>query len=448
METTLLRASCPDERNRTTSTMSCEDADSIELQSSDDEVHSSKRSVCISCPEHGTFLDLKDVQASAEGGAIRRLVIYNHLVYDVTDFQHPGGNDLLDPYIGNDITEAFDEIGHSRNAHQILGSLCVGVLMEEKDAYLKDTSGVCTCVSIMGTGRRKEAGPRAAGLKRRSIAAAAAAAASAAKDTTTDGDSVDSAGTERTNEMHEVDDEGETAGLEPHSLIDFSKPLVPQIYYLNNADYKRVVDTPHCKDDVFQLLPWERLEPLTKTQWWIVPLFWLPICSYLSWAALQQLRPLVFAGVFIFGLFAWTILEYCLHRFVFHFPEDYLPDLGWVRVVHFLLHAVHHMLPMDPLRLVMPPALLLLLSVPVYCICSLVLPQWFIWGGWPGGLTGYLLYDMIHYTTHHCAFLERINHIREMKRYHMKHHFKYPLLGFGVSTKIWDFAFGTVIPDA
>lgn len=96
----------------------------------------------------------------------------------------------------------------------------------------------------------------------------------------------------------------------------------------------------------------------------------------------------------------------------------------------------------------MPPVLLLLLSFPVYCGFSLVFPQWFVWGGWPGGLFGYVLYDMIHYTTHHFAFLERIDHIREMKRYHMRHHFKYPLLGFGVSTKIWDFVFGTAIPDA
>lgn len=244
-----------DARNRTTSTTSCNEVDSVGLQSCEDEVQRSMRSVCVSCPHHGMFIDLQDVQASAKAGASRPLVTYNHLVYDVTDFQHPGGNDLLEPYIGDDITEAFDEVGHSRNAHQMLRSLCIGVLAEERDEYLKAMGSACTCISIRGAGGRPEAGPIAA-RKRRSTASAAAAAA-AAKDTTTDGDTEDSAGTERTNEMHEVDDEG-GANLGPHTLVDFSKPLVPQIYYLNNADYKRVIDTPYCKDDVFLLLPWER----------------------------------------------------------------------------------------------------------------------------------------------------------------------------------------------
>ena len=95
---------------------------------------------------------------------------------------------------------------------------------------------------------------------------------------------------------------------------------------------------------------WCRLEPLTKTRWWQVLLVWGPVCLYLCVRSLRELCVSLSIGLFLFGLLMWSLLEYILHRFVFHFPEEKLPDNGAVRVVHFLLHAVHHMLPMDPLR--------------------------------------------------------------------------------------------------
>ena len=98
-------------------------------------------------------------------------------------------------------------------------------------------------------------------------------------------------------------------------------------------------------------------------------------------------------------------------------------------------------------RLVMPPVLLLLLSIPVYGFFSMIFPQWFVWGSWPGGLAGYLAYDLLHYETHHCVVAGRTAYVRELRRYHMKHHFKYPRLGYGVSSVFWDVVFNTAIPE-
>jgi 4-hydroxysphinganine ceramide fatty acyl 2-hydroxylase len=36
-----------------------------------------------------------------------------------------------------------------------------------------------------------------------------------------------------------------------------------------------------------------------------------------------------------------------LHRFIFH-AEWYLPDVRIIRMLHFFLHGIHHMLPNDP----------------------------------------------------------------------------------------------------
>ena len=57
-----------------------------------------------------------------------------------------------------------------------------------------------------------------------------------------------------------------------------------------------------------------------------------------------------------------------------------------------------------------------------------------------GFITGYLLYDMTHYATHH--FPMRSGYLKFLKRYHMLHHFKTP---DGVwPLTVWDYVFRTI----
>jgi 4-hydroxysphinganine ceramide fatty acyl 2-hydroxylase len=60
-----------------------------------------------------------------------------------------------------------------------------------------------------------------------------------------------------------------------------------------------------------------------------------------------------------------------------------------------------------------------------------------------GFLTGYVMYDMTHYFIHHNK--PALSYWRDLKDYHILHHYKNPKLGFGVSNKIWDYAFDTVL---
>ena len=53
-----------------------------------------------------------------------------------------------------------------------------------------------------------------------------------------------------------------------------------------------------------------------------------------------------------------------------------------------------------------------------------------------GLLTGYVVYDMIHYFIHHSSPTE--GYFKELKVYHMKHHYRDGKVGFGVSNKLWD----------
>jgi len=60
-----------------------------------------------------------------------------------------------------------------------------------------------------------------------------------------------------------------------------------------------------------------------------------------------------------------------------------------------------------------------------------------------GVLTGYILYDMTHYYIHHNK--PAAWYWRELKSYHVLHHYKNPKLGYGVSNKLWDYVFDTVL---
>ncbi|KFY94929.1 hypothetical protein V498_03643 [Pseudogymnoascus sp. VKM F-4517 (FW-2822)] len=68
-------------------------------------------------------------------------IVYNNRVYNVTPFisNHPGGEDIILQLAGKDATEAFDEVGHSKDAHDQLEELFVGVL-NKKDITINSLS--------------------------------------------------------------------------------------------------------------------------------------------------------------------------------------------------------------------------------------------------------------------------------------------------------------------
>ena len=123
---------------------------------------------------------------------------------------------------------------------------------------------------------------------------------------------------------------------------------------------------------------------------------------------------------FVMGNIIWTLLEYTLHRFLFH-VDYYLPDTNWAMLLHFLLHGIHHYLPMDRLRLVMPPTLFFALETPFTNIAHLILPAPVANGIIAGAFTFYILYDTMHYALHHTRLPE---YLARQKRYHLAHHYK------------------------
>jgi 4-hydroxysphinganine ceramide fatty acyl 2-hydroxylase len=85
----------------------------------------------------------------------------------------------------------------------------------------------------------------------------------------------------------------------------------------------------------------------------------------------------------------------------------YLPDNRVGLTLHFLLHGIHHYLPMDKYRLVMPPTLLIALATPFWYLAHAVFSyNWYAATAvFCGGVFGYVCYDLTHYFLHHRKYV-------------------------------------------
>ncbi len=142
---------------------------------------------------------------------------------------------------------------------------------------------------------------------------------------------------------------------------------------------------------------------------------------------------------FLGGVLLWTLLEYLIHRFVFH----YHPKTERGKRINFLIHGVHHGYPMDRTRLVMPLAVSVPLAIILFFLFKLIFGEYYL-SYYAGLVFGYLCYDYIHYATHHFPMKRGIG--KFLKVYHLKHHFRNENKSFGVSSPLWDYVFRTT-PD-
>jgi cytochrome b involved in lipid metabolism len=64
-------------------------------------------------------------------------IILDNKVYDITKFmlEHPGGEEVLIQWAGQDATESFNEVGHSTDARAMTNDYLIGELCNE-DAYV------------------------------------------------------------------------------------------------------------------------------------------------------------------------------------------------------------------------------------------------------------------------------------------------------------------------
>lgn len=234
-------------------------------------------------------------------------------------------------------------------------------------------------------------------------------------------------------------------------LVNMRQPVVHQVYQAlryGNIDrdaYYVWTHQPHYFMEAPKhatLFSNPVLEACSKMTWWTVPCFWFPVLAVFLWACNVASMPLSLGCVCAAaGLTLWSLVEYVVHRFLFHAkPLNWWPAL----MVHFLMHGIHHRLPSDPYRLVLPPFVSVSLAVvvltPLYVCTSLVLdlPAFSCLAS--GLVTGYVGYDLYHYALHHGTMFVPVR----QRVYHLRHHgANEHSAGFGITTILWDTVLGT-----
>ena len=145
-------------------------------------------------------------------------------------------------------------------------------------------------------------------------------------------------------------------------------------------------------------------------------------------------QPAIWAIVYGIGLAGWTLIEYLLHRVLFH----HAPVLSRI-------HERHHNSPLD------------LIGTPAWAsvligLIAIAGPSWLALGfgfgtaATAGLVTGYLWYVFVHYATHHWqprqgSYLYRVR-VRHARHHHSSHYGN-----FGVTSGLWDHVFGTAIQE-
>ena len=181
------------------------------------------------------------------------------------------------------------------------------------------------------------------------------------------------------------------------------------------------------------------LEMLTKTHPLVIWGMYIPVMGFMLYHANANLSfgltrvILTFLG----GMFFWSLFEYIAHRFIFHLVSE----KQRLQKFAYILHGNHHHYPRDKQRLFMPPVPSLILASAIFGTMYLIMRQ-YAFMFFPGFLFGYLMYGTMHYAIH--AWNPPLKWMKGLWRNHHLHHYKNEHQGFGVSSTIWDHAFGTM----
>uniref|UniRef100_A0A2K5UK38 Fatty acid 2-hydroxylase n=1 Tax=Macaca fascicularis TaxID=9541 RepID=A0A2K5UK38_MACFA len=219
-------------------------------------------------------------------------------------------------------------------------------------------------------------------------------------------------------------------------LVDWQKPLLWQVGHLGEK-YDEWVHQPVTRP--IRLFHSDLIEGLSKTVWYSVPIIWVPLVLYLSWSYYRTFAQgnvrlftsftteytlavpkSMFPGLFMLGIFLWSLIEYLIHRFLFHMKPP--SDSYYLIMLHFVMHGQHHKAPFDGSRLVFPPVPASLVIGVFYLCLQLILPEAVGGTVFAGGLLGYVLYDMTHYYLHFGS-PHRGSYLYNLKAHHVKHHF-------------------------
>jgi len=196
-------------------------------------------------------------------------------------------------------------------------------------------------------------------------------------------------------------------------------------------------NTPHQSTGVLSSNPF--IEKLTRTHIAIPLIIFNLLSGVLAGYGISEglITGALTTILVIAGILTFTLIEYIMHRFFFHFD----PSTPRQEKLAYNVHGVHHEYPKDRDRLAMPIPASLTLSLLFYLFFKFIMGN-LVYGFLPGFLIGYTLYLGIHYMVH--AFKAPKNFFKILWIHHGIHHYKDDKNAFGVSSPLWDWVFNTL----
>jgi sterol desaturase/sphingolipid hydroxylase (fatty acid hydroxylase superfamily) len=201
------------------------------------------------------------------------------------------------------------------------------------------------------------------------------------------------------------------------------------------------------------MLPWDRtgiakrgravlyqsraLDAFTLAPPWLPYVVMGPVAIAVLVPALLALPPWLVVLEVVLGGLGWTLVEYLMHRFLFHARAE----SEAARVVLLLVHGHHHVWPDDPRRVAATPLQFGSLALLFWGLFSLALPTLEAMATFSGFLFAYLAYEAVHYAVHQGR--SRGASMAWLRRYHMQHHHEDPCSRWGIGSPLWDFVLGT-----
>lgn len=172
--------------------------------------------------------------------------------------------------------------------------------------------------------------------------------------------------------------------------------------------------------------------PLTAI-FFVLPMliFWAVRINFNVLALTQTI--FLFAG----GVFSWTLLEYCIHRFIFHWR----PRNVTVRNAVESIHIYHHRNIEDQEVITSGPVFAIFWSGINFSIFYLFTKDLSHTSLLMFGLTAaYYFYEWVHYLVHHHNFTSGL--FKYLQEYHLLHHEKWGG-NYGQTSPVWDIILGT-----
>jgi cyclopropane-fatty-acyl-phospholipid synthase len=163
----------------------------------------------------------------------------------------------------------------------------------------------------------------------------------------------------------------------------------------------------------------------------------------LVWAGISS--PARTLAAWVLGVAFWTWLEYMVHRYVLH---GVFPDGPGVRhLMHRLfdhLHVAHHERPWDGDHITGTMRDTAPFLVPM-AIGALFFPPHTGFAFLAGLVQAYVAEEWVHHSVHFYHLDNR--YFRYIKRHHLYHHSRVgSAVAYGLTSGVWDVAYGTRIP--